>query len=131
LLLDPLSPSINASIADNLSYQERYDESLAQYKKLIEINPTSHLGYEGLASLYFTVFGQIDEAMVWLKKAYRYDSDNPEHIAEISLAYCSLGDEVQAEHWINQALQTNPYHPYLLLCMAYLEAFLEFNIVAN
>lgn len=42
--LDPLSPSINSSLGVCLCYARRYDDSIEQYRKVLNLNPNSFSG---------------------------------------------------------------------------------------
>ncbi|MGA2980392.1 MAG: protein kinase [Terriglobales bacterium] len=67
LSLDPLSPTVNMNYAFTLMVARRYPESLAQYNKVIEANPSFLGPHFYLAQLYATT-GRFAEAVGELRK---------------------------------------------------------------
>jgi len=67
LSLDPLSPVINSNYAVTLMLARRYPESLAQFQKVVERDPSFLPGHFYLSQLYATT-GHFSEAESELKK---------------------------------------------------------------
>jgi TolB-like protein/DNA-binding winged helix-turn-helix (wHTH) protein len=50
--LEPLSPIINVGVAEVLTWEHRYDEAIAEYKKTIELDRSFAGAYGNLADVY-------------------------------------------------------------------------------
>ena len=83
----------------------RFDEELAQYEKVIEIDPAFPRAYEFIGDIHWAVLGQLDEAAAWYRKAIALDPGNPLFPAPLGFIYLDLGDEQQAESWINRSME--------------------------
>ena len=60
--LDPLSPHIQSFAGVTFKWARRYDDSLAQFQKVNQIDPKFPLNHERLAQLY-AILGRYDEAI--------------------------------------------------------------------
>ena len=67
VLLDPLSLPLLSQLADAYSFAGRFEESLAQYDKVIELDPTFRRGYEGKGMTYLAM-QDYEKAIVCLEK---------------------------------------------------------------
>lgn len=103
--LDPLSAIINTNIAGTLEALGRFDEALVQHEKVIEVAPTSTIGYAAKARFYVGVSGRFDEAFPWYRKAFSLDPDSPTINALIATLFWDLGDDSQTECWVNRAME--------------------------
>ena len=106
--LDPLSAVINANVAGSFFALGRFDEALAQNKKVIEIDPAYPGAYYAIALNYWAVLGQNDDAVAWFRKAIALDAGRPHGHAQLGYTYLELGDVLQAEHWINRSMELAP-----------------------
>jgi TolB-like protein/Tfp pilus assembly protein PilF len=111
--LDPLSAVINHSIGLTLELLGRFDEALAQYQTVIEIDPAFPNPYEGTARIYWQALGQLDDAVVWFRKAAALDPAQASAPIMLAMIYLDLGDSFQAEFWFNRTLELapGPYWP--------------------
>ena len=50
--LDPLSPIVNMALPEVYTWEGRYDEAIAEYKKIIALDPSFPGAYGNLANLY-------------------------------------------------------------------------------
>jgi TolB-like protein/Flp pilus assembly protein TadD len=66
--LDPMSPIIGADLADALSVDRRYADSVRQSEKTLEINPSFALAYSQLGQAY-TQEGRYGDAIAALERA--------------------------------------------------------------
>jgi tetratricopeptide (TPR) repeat protein len=91
----------------------RLDEALAQYKIVIEIDPAFPNPYEGSGRIYWQALGQLDEAVVWFRKAAALDPAQASAPSRLAMIYLDLGDSSQAEFWFNRTrdLVQGPYWP--------------------
>jgi TolB-like protein/Tfp pilus assembly protein PilF len=127
LSLDPLSLSINSLVARYHARSGRFDEAMAQNEKIIKIDPTSFIGYWGKSSLYWGVYGRLDEALPWLKKALPRDPNSPDPNTLLGRLFLDLGGDKQAECWLNQALKLAPEGTWPNEIMSYLHIYRNEN----
>ena len=91
--------------------------------KIIEIDPTASHGYDGKAQLYWTVYGRLDEAASWLRKGLSLDPNSSAWNAYLGDIYLPLGDDKQAECWINRAMKLGPEGIFPNLSMSFLHVY--------
>jgi tetratricopeptide (TPR) repeat protein len=70
----------------------------------MEIDPEFPRAYEGFAYVYRR-HGRMDLAIPWREKAESIDPGDPRHSMALGQFYRQIGDEAQAAHWIELALQ--------------------------
>jgi Tfp pilus assembly protein PilF len=89
--LDPLSGIVNTNFGLTLYLARRYDEALAQFRKVNEIDPK--VGYHGPLSAVFEQKGMYEEAIGELEKFLPYERGylEPKEIAEVRQAYAVSG----------------------------------------
>jgi TolB-like protein/Flp pilus assembly protein TadD len=104
LELDPLSTSLNMSVAEDYHEMGRYEEALKQCQRVIEIDPDFPRAYSLMADLYWEVFGRVDEGARWLRKAVELDQGNPSHARWLAMVYLDLGDLDAATYWLDKAI---------------------------
>jgi len=103
--LDPLSAVLHVNLGTVLYELGRPEESLAQFKKTIEMDVEFPLPYWCIGGIYWTHFGQLDTALIWFKQALERNPGHARITALIGLLYLDLGGEAEAEHWINTSLE--------------------------
>ncbi len=106
--LDPLSAVLQVNLGTVLFELGRPEEALAQFKKTIEMDVDFPLPYWCIGGIYWTYFGQLDEALIWFKEALKRNPGNARITVLIGLVYLDLGAEAEAEHWINTSLELQP-----------------------
>jgi tetratricopeptide (TPR) repeat protein len=106
--LDPLSPAITLTLGQALEQLGRFDQAKAQYLKVIEIEPSYASPYILIAGLYRAAWGQVDEAMLWRFRGMARDPGMVSALSWTGLYYLDLGDEAEAEYWINRAVALAP-----------------------
>lgn len=62
------------------------DEAIAQYSKAIELDPKSHVPYNGIGEVYRDNIKNLDEAMRWYKKSLAISPN--ERKANFGIGYC-------------------------------------------
>ena len=105
-LLDPLSPVINVTLGQIYSGLGRFNDAMAQFEKTVSLEPDYAGAYFEIAILQRTGFGRVDEGIRWHIKELQRDPNRPG--SGIPFAYLDLGDDEQAERWIDWALSRNP-----------------------
>jgi TolB-like protein/Tfp pilus assembly protein PilF len=108
LALDPLSPALTITFGQALEQLGRFDEAMAQYLKVIEIEPSYASPYFLIAGLYRSAYGQIDEAILWRFRGMARDPGMVFGLSVTGLYYLDLGDDAEAEYWINRAVALAP-----------------------
>ena len=84
--LDPVSPVVNADLAELLLISHLPDESIEQSRKTIEMNPGFASAHNQLALAYIQK-QMFDEAIVELNEAIKLSGDNPIFLANLARAY--------------------------------------------
>jgi TolB-like protein/DNA-binding winged helix-turn-helix (wHTH) protein/Flp pilus assembly protein TadD len=84
--LDPVSPVVNADLAELLLISHLPDESIEQNRKTIEMNPGFASAHNQLALAYIQK-QMFDEAIVELNEAIKLSGDNPIFLANLARAY--------------------------------------------
>jgi TolB-like protein/DNA-binding winged helix-turn-helix (wHTH) protein/Tfp pilus assembly protein PilF len=77
--LDPLSPHIQSFAGVTFKWARRYDDSLAQFQKVNQIDPKFSLNHERLAQLY-AILGRYDEAITEESKARLLAQEKPQDV---------------------------------------------------
>jgi TolB-like protein/Flp pilus assembly protein TadD len=130
LLLDPLSPIVNANYAYTLYAAHRYDQALQQFSKTLEIDPNFRPSH-GKFAYYYAANGKWPEAVQqyrsWagdvnlpdasptaqgyseLVQAYSAQLNQRGHAPEMyrALAFAAGGDRELAIAWIQKAVATH------------------------
>jgi len=98
--LDPVSPVVNADLAELLLIAQLPDESMQQSRKTIEMNPGFAFAHNQLAQAYIQkqMFG---EAIAELQEAIRLAGDNPIFVANLARAYVGLNRKAEAAGLLN------------------------------
>jgi TolB-like protein/DNA-binding winged helix-turn-helix (wHTH) protein/Flp pilus assembly protein TadD len=84
--LDPVSPVVNADLAELLLISHLPDESIEQSRKTIGMNPGFAFAHNQLALAYIQK-KMFDEAIVELNEAIKLIGDNPIFLANLARAY--------------------------------------------
>jgi len=106
--LDPLSSVLQTNLGTVLLELGRPEEAIAQFKRNIEMDADFPPSYWSIGGIYWTHFGQLDQALAWFKQGLERNPGNASITAWIGLLYLDLGDEAEAEHWINMTLELVP-----------------------
>jgi TolB-like protein/Tfp pilus assembly protein PilF len=120
LELDPMSPALNLTYGQALEYLGLFDDAMSQYQKAIDIEPSYSSPYFLIGGLYRTVHGQFDEAMRWRFRGMARDAGMVLGLSRTGLYYLDLGDDAEAEYWINRALTLAPEHAAPNVALAFL-----------
>jgi TolB-like protein/Tfp pilus assembly protein PilF len=106
--LDPRSPIILRIAGSSYEQVGRFDESLAWYRKSIEIDPGFASGYQWIGEHYWGAEGKLDEAVRWLRRSVSVDSGNPEYMSSLGRLLLDLGNFDRAEYWSERAIELAP-----------------------
>jgi TolB-like protein/DNA-binding winged helix-turn-helix (wHTH) protein/Flp pilus assembly protein TadD len=98
--LDPVSPVVNADLAELLLIAHLPDESIQQSRKTIEMHPRFAFAHNQLAQAYIEkkMFG---EAIAELQQAIRLTGDSPIFVANLARAYAGSNRMAEAMRLLN------------------------------
>ncbi|MBK7434394.1 MAG: tetratricopeptide repeat protein [Chitinophagaceae bacterium] len=84
---------------------KRNEEAIAQFKKAMEIDPKSHIPYNGIAEVYRDNIKDCDQAMEWYRKTLGVKTN--ERKANFGLGYCSnsKGEYSAAINYLKKAVE--------------------------
>ena len=106
--LDPVSPALIVTIGQALSGLGRFDEAMEFYQKALEIEPAYASSYYLIGSLHAYAGGRLDLGVRWSLESAARDPRYVTNLRALGIYYLALGDDTQAEYWINRALSIGP-----------------------
>jgi len=77
--LDPVSTRIQSFAGRTFTWARHYDEALAQYQKVNQLDPNIPVNHERLAHLY-AVLSKYDDAITEETKARMFSGENPQRV---------------------------------------------------
>jgi TolB-like protein/DNA-binding winged helix-turn-helix (wHTH) protein/Tfp pilus assembly protein PilF len=115
--LDPLSPHIQSFAGVTFKWARRYDDSLAQFQKVNQIDPNFPLNHERLAQLC-AILGRYDEAITEETKARFLAGEKPQDVlAKMNTLQRELATKGERGYWEEQLQfardQQNPPEAYV------------------
>ncbi len=119
--LDPLTPFNLHNLGWGFYYARRYEEGIAQYKKLIAEFPTYGLGYYGLSKIY-RIIGKTAESVKEIQKAKELFNDSVFSLLSEAESYAADGQIEQAHDKLEKLLNlaetryVSPYQLSLVYC---------------
>ncbi len=97
--LDPLSPQIQSFAGITFKWARRYDDSLAQFQKVNQIDPNFPLNHERLAQLC-AILGDYDEAITEETKARLLAGEKPQDVvAKMKTLQRELAAKGERAYW--------------------------------
>ncbi|PYS60192.1 MAG: hypothetical protein DMF74_19365 [Acidobacteria bacterium] len=138
-LSDPLSPPINSNIGAFLYFQRRYDESLAQFQKMFERDPTFSWNHTWIGWVYlekgdferaieefkyekspyeegrwglavaYARTGRTDEARRILNRFYQLARERYVSPSAFILIHIALGEKEKAFDWLEKAYEARDF----------------------
>jgi adenylate cyclase len=125
--INPDHPEVLASAAWLLRAQDRYQESIAAYRHLVEMYPNYYSGYSQIGML-LTWTGHAGEGIPIMLEALRRDPQNPSNKSrydQLGLANLLIERNEEAIYWSRRALAAAPNiapisraQPYLRIAAA-------------
>ena len=116
ILLDPLKPIVHMNLGNALTYQGRYEDAIASFKKALEVNPQfqrAHM-YQGRNYL---LLGKMDFALTEM----RQENNELFKTFGLALAYHALGRKQEADQTLK--VFTDKYQNNWSYLLAELHAF--------
>ena len=99
--LDPLSLIIHEGEAYLLTLTRRYDEAIAAYQNLVEMEPSFHKAYTSMGRAYVHK-GMFQEAIAMLEKGRELAGDIPSILGALGQAHALAGDRAAGERVLGQ-----------------------------
>jgi tetratricopeptide (TPR) repeat protein len=103
--LDPLSCTINTNLGVVHDVLGDFDAAVSQYHRVIDIDPTYAVVYPLMGFVYWEGYGDLVAAQPWFIQGVERSPASPNYPAYIGLLYLDLGDDKQAAHWIDKAIE--------------------------
>lgn len=94
------------------SFQNRYDEAIAECHKAIEVDPAFGNPYNDIGA-YLIETGRLDEAIPWLEQAVEAPRYEPRHFPHFNLAriFIRRYEVGKALRHLEKALELEPHYP--------------------
>ena len=108
LRLDPYSAPVNLDVGRLYEESGQFEEALASYLRVIEIEPDHAFAYVYIAAIHYLVHGRADESVIWYHNAAENDALSPSLQAGQAIAYLELGDPDSAKEWVDRGLELGP-----------------------
>jgi len=89
--------------------QYQVEEAIAEFKKVIQLNPELSEGYNSMAMVLIHK-GQNDEAIPFCRKAIALNPASADAYNNLGVAYGNKGDTRQAIEYWRKAIEVNPDH---------------------
>lgn len=102
-VIDPLSLSLNKTYASLLFYQKRYEESIVQAEKTLELYPDCIPVYPAMAICYAKT-DQLKKGLDLMQKGYEI-APSPSRLAVLGYLYAIGGDHKKAVEALEEAEQ--------------------------
>jgi TolB-like protein/Tfp pilus assembly protein PilF len=100
-VIDPLSLSLNKTYASLLFYQKRYEESIVQAEKTLELYPDCIPVYPAM-SICFAKTGALEKGLDLMQKAYN-TAPSPSRLAVLGYLHAIGGDKKKAVKALKEA----------------------------
>jgi tetratricopeptide (TPR) repeat protein len=85
-----------------------YKQAVAEYEAALKIDPHLMLTYSGIIWTYLEQLGETDSALVWVKKSFKYDENNPWSYFYLGSIYVAMDSLTNAEQAFRRALEIYP-----------------------
>jgi TolB-like protein/Tfp pilus assembly protein PilF len=121
--LDPLSARILAGVGIALEFQGQFEEALAWYERAYENDPMQDMVSLRMGGYHWSVLGELDQAVVWFRRAAFIDPDYSGNIAPLGDVFLDLGDSDKAAYWIERSIEIDPEWLNGMVSMSYLHLY--------
>jgi tetratricopeptide (TPR) repeat protein len=118
VILDPLSLPLMSYLADAYSFAGRFNEALAQYDKIIEMDPSYRRGFEGRGMIYLAI-GDNEKAVENLEQYHKLIGNPLKGLSSLGHAYAAAGRTDKAFECLEKLKQREKAEPNTILHMDY------------
>lgn len=108
LKLDPLSPVIAVTLAQDYTYLGDTESAMAEYERALEVSPDFIPLYAHLAAMNRLSLRRPDESVRWLRKAWEMDPEHTEYPSQMAESLLDLNQPEAARLWCEKALKLGP-----------------------
>ena len=116
--LDPLSMPLMSNLADAYSFAGRFEEALAQYDRIIEMDPTYRRGFEG-RGMIFLAKGENEKAVKDFEQYHKLIGNPLKGLSSLGHAYAAAGYTGKALECLEKIQQREKNEPGTILHMDY------------
>lgn len=118
LILDPLSMPLMSNLADAYSFAARFDEALAQYDKIIEMDPSYRRGFEGRGMIHLAR-GEYEKAIKDLEQYHKLVGHPLKGLSGLAHAHALAGRTEKAMEYLEKLKEREISEPGVILHMDY------------
>ena len=118
LALDPLSLPLMSTLGDAYCFAGRFDEGLAQYNKLIELEPNFRRGFEGRGMISLAM-GEYEKAVKDFEQYHKLVGHPLKGLSSLGHAYAASGRTDKALEVVEKLKLREEKEPGVLLYMDY------------
>ncbi len=118
VMLDPLSLPLLANLADAYAFDGRFEEALAQYDKVLEMDPSFRRGHEGKGIVYLAA-GEPLKAIEHLEQYHKLIGHPLKGVSSLGHAYAAARQTEKAMECLDKIRQREETEQGVLLHMDY------------
>jgi adenylate cyclase len=118
VMLDPLSLPLMSNLADAYSFAGRFTEALAQYDRIIEMDPSYRRGFEGRGMIYLAT-GENEKAVKDFEQYHKLIGNPLKGLSSLGHAYAAAGYTDKAYECLEKLKQREKAEPGTILDMDY------------
>ncbi|MEO7293829.1 MAG: tetratricopeptide repeat protein [Ginsengibacter sp.] len=118
VILDPLSMPLMSNLADAYSFAGRFEEALAQYDRIIEMDPSYRRGFEGRGMIHLAM-GENEKAVKDFEQYHKLIGNPLKGLSSLGHAYAAAGHTDKAFECLDKIKQREKDEPGTLLYMDY------------
>ncbi|MFQ5864589.1 MAG: protein kinase [bacterium] len=89
-------------------FMGRYEEAVTEYKEALRTEPTLMIAYNGVITIYLWQLGEVDSALVWLRRQMSYEPTSVWPYDNLGWAYLGVDSLEQAVEAFSRALEIDP-----------------------
>jgi adenylate cyclase len=115
---DPLSLPLMSNLADAYAFAKLFPEALAQYDKIIEMDPSYRRGFEGRGMIYLAI-GDYENAIVNFEQYHSMIGHPLKGVSSLGHAYAAGGYSEKALECLEKLKQREESEPGVVLHMDY------------
>jgi adenylate cyclase len=116
VILDPLSLPLMSNLADAYSFAGRFDEALAQYDKIIEMDPLYRRGFEG-RGMIFLANREYEKAIKDFEQYHKLIGHPLKGLSSLGHAYAAAGHADKALECLEKIKERQRLEPNVVLHM--------------
>ena len=116
VILDPLSLPLMSNLADAYSFAGRFDEALAQYDKIVEMDPSYRRGFEG-RGMIFLAKREYERAIKDFEQYHKLIGNPLKGLSSLGHAYAAAGQTEKAAECLEKLRQREIADPGVILHM--------------